>query len=74
MELLYNQEEVWELDRQAARQEARQEALAEGEQNGLLRALRSLIQTTGFSIEQAMASLQITEAERPAYRALLKDL
>ena len=57
MKMLFSQEEVWELDRRDARQE--------GEIKGLFRAIKSLIETTGMSVEQAMTALQITEKDRP---------
>lgn len=45
---------------------------AEGCADGILRSLRGLMKTTGFTVEQAMAALDVPEAERPKYRELLK--
>lgn len=73
MELLYNQEEVWELDRQEIAREAHQEGRQEGIVSGLLLALRGLIETTGMRVDEAMATLKIAEVDRPKYKALLKD-
>lgn len=63
MEMLFSQEQVWELDRRDARQE--------GEITGLFRAIKSLIETTGMSVEQAMTALQIAEIDRPQYLDML---
>lgn len=67
MDLLFNQEQVWELDRREIADEARQE----GEIKGLFRAIKSLIETTGMSVEQAMTALQIMEKDRPQYLDML---
>ena len=67
MEMLFSQEEVWELDRRDAWQEGRQE----GEVKGLFRAIKSLIETTGMSVEQAMTALQVAEKDRPQYLDML---
>ena len=71
MEMLFSQEEVWELDRREIADEARHEGQQEGEIKGLFRAIKSLIETTGMSVEQAMTALQITEKDRPQYLDML---
>lgn len=71
MEMLFSQEEVWELDRREIADEARQEGQQEGEIKGLFRAIKSLIETTGMSVEQAMTALQIMEKDRPQYLDML---
>lgn len=70
MEMLFSQEEVWELNRREIADEARRE----GEIRGLFRAVKSLIETTGMSVEQAMTALQITEKDRPKYLDMLKSI
>ena len=67
MEMLFSQEEIWELDRREIARKARQE----GEINGLSRAIKSLIETTGMSVEQAMTALQVAEKDRPQYLSML---
>ena len=71
MEMLFSQEEVWELDRQEIAREARQEGQQEGEIKGLFRAIKSLIETTGMSVEQAMTALQVAEKDRSQYLNML---
>ncbi|MBD5160794.1 MAG: hypothetical protein HDT14_01990 [Oscillibacter sp.] len=66
MEMLFSQEQVWELDRRDARQE--------GEIKGLFRAIKSLIETTGMSVEQAMTALQVAEKDRPQYLDMLGSI
>ena len=70
MEMLFSQEEVWELDRREIADEARQE----GEIKGLFHAIKSLIETTGMSVEQAMTALQIMEKDRPQYLNMLGNI
>ena len=70
MEMLFSQEEVRELDRR----DAWQEGCQEGEIRGVFRAVKSLIETTGMSVEQAMAALQITEKDRPKYLDMLGSI
>ena len=79
MEMLFSQEQIWELDRQeiareawqGGRQEGWQEGRQEGEVKGLFRAIKSLIETTGMSVEQAMTALQVAEKDRPQYLDML---
>lgn len=71
MEMLFSQEEVWELSRREIADEARQEGRQEGEIKGLFHAIKSLIETTGMSVEQAMTALQIMEKDRPQYLDML---
>ena len=75
MEMLFSQEQVWELDRQEIAREAwqggRQEGRREGEVKGLFRAIKSLIETTGMSVDQAMTALQVAEKDRPQYLDML---
>ena len=50
-------------------QKGRQEGLLEGVE----KSLRNLISATGWTLEQAMASLGIPEEERPIYREVMKN-
>lgn len=45
---------------------------AEGRAEGLLTSIRSLMETLGLTIEQAMAALQVPENEQKKYRELLQ--
>lgn len=76
MEMLYSQEEVWELDRQYIRQESMEEGIKKGiekgMEKGILLALKALMESASMTAEDAMSSLKITEADRPRYRELLK--
>ena len=45
---------------------------AEGMTNGILSSIKNLMETLGFSIEQAMAALKIPESERQKYMDLLE--
>lgn len=49
------------------------EGLAKGMEQGILSSIRSLMETMGWSVEQAMAALKIPEANRARYAALLND-
>lgn len=75
MEMLYSQEEVWELDRQYIRQESMEEGIKrgieKGMEKGMLLALKALMESANMTAEDAMSSLKITEADRPRYRELL---
>ena len=74
MEMLFSQEEVLKLDRRDAWQEGWQEGRQEGWQEGLFHAIKSLMETTGMSIEQAMTALQIVEKDRPQYLNMLGSI
>jgi hypothetical protein len=58
----------YETDIKVQRQEAREE----GEVNGIEKALKSLIDNTDWTIEQAMKMLEIPEEEQSLYREKLK--
>ena len=52
--------------------EGRAEGHAEGMTDGALKVIRSLMKNMGLSVEQALATAGIPEAERPRYEALLR--
>lgn len=84
MVTLFDQEKVMEIHdyhiAQAARevglQEGRIKGHAEGRAEGLtegaLNAIRGLMKNMGLSVEQALATVGIPEAERPRYESLLR--
>lgn len=51
--------------------EISEEERAEGRAEGTLRSLRKMIMNLGLSLEQAMAALEVPEADRPAYQKQL---
>ena len=88
MVTLFDQEKVMEIHdyhvAQAAREdglqegrvkgraEGRAEGHAEGLTEGALKVIRSLMKNMGLSVEQALATVGIPEAERPQYESLLR--
>lgn len=76
MEMLYSQEEVWELDRQYIMQEGMEKGIKKGIEKGiekgLLLAIKALMESTNMTAEDAMSSLKIAEPDRPRYMDLLK--
>lgn len=46
--------------------------MAKGMEQGILSSIKSLMETTGWTIEQAMTALKVPEAERQVYQNLLK--
>ena len=55
-----------------AREDGLKEGRAEGMTDGALKVIRSLMKNMGLSVEQALATAGIPEAERPRYEALLR--
>ena len=51
----------------------RQEGHQEGLIDGILFALKNLMESTGMNIEQAMAALKLPEADRAKYRKLVAE-
>ncbi len=64
---------MWQLKFQDAREEGRAEGHAEGMTDGALKVIRGLMKNMGLSAEQALATADIPEAERPRYEALLRQ-
>lgn len=64
---LYNQEQITEYMLHEARQEAQEEYRAEGRAEGLFEAVQALIDSTGWSAQQAMAALKVPEADHQKY-------
>ena len=81
MVTLFNQQKVMEIHdyhiARAAREdglkEGRAEGHAEGMTDGALKVIRSLMKNMGLSVEQALATAGIPEAERPHFEALLQQ-
>ncbi len=80
MVTLFNQQKVMEIHdyhvaleaREDGLKEGRAEGHAEGMTDGALKVIRSLMKNMGLSVEQALATAGIPEAERPRYEALLR--
>ena len=84
MVTLFNQQKVMEIHDYHVALEAREDGLkegraegraeghAEGMTDGALKVIRSLMKNMGLSVEQALATADIPEAERPRYEALLR--
>lgn len=64
---------MWQLKLQDAAIEARTEGRLESTTERALSDLRNLIKNTGWSIEQAMATLGISESEQKEYLKLLAE-
>ena len=56
-----------------AREDGLKEGRAEGMTDGALKVIRSLIKNMGLSVEQALVTAGIPEAERPHFEALLQQ-
>lgn len=48
------------------------ENMAQGMTNGILASIRSLMETMGLTIEQAMSALKVPDIEKQKYMDLLK--
>ena len=44
-----------------------------GMEKGILSSIESLMETMGWTLDQAMTALKVPEAERQIYRDLLKE-
>ena len=77
MVTLFNQQKVMEIHDYHVALEAREDGLkegrAEGMTDGALKVIRSLMKNMGLSVEQALATAGIPEAERPHFEALLQQ-
>ena len=49
-----------------------EEGIAKGMEQGILSSIKSLMETMGWTIEQAMAALKVPETDRQIYQNLLK--
>ena len=50
-----------------------EKGMAKGMTNGILTSIKNLVKNMGVSVEQAMAVLEIPEAERQKYMDLLEQ-
>ena len=64
---------MWQLKYQDAVEEGRAEGRSEGTRERALSDLKNLMKNTGWSLEQAMTTLGISEAEQKAYLKLLAE-
>ena len=69
MVTLFDQERVTEIHEYNLVKDARQE----GHSEGTLASIKNLMASMGWSIEQAMSALKISEEEYPKYRKLLNS-
>ena len=49
-----------------------EKGMAEGLEKGILSSIESLMETMGWTLDQAMTALKLPEAERQTYRNLLE--
>lgn len=47
--------------------------MEKGIEKGVLSSIKSLMETMGWTLDQAMVALKVPEAERRAYQDLLKE-
>ena len=77
MVTLFDQEKIMEIHdyhiAEAARREGIQKGRTEGRAEGLVDALKSLIQNSGMAAENAMELLGIPETARSQYAEMLKQ-
>lgn len=52
--------------------EGMEKGMAKGVEQGILSSIKSLMETMGWTLDQAMTALKVPEAERRAYQDLLK--
>jgi hypothetical protein len=43
-----------------------------GKEKGLLTSIKNLMESMGWSVEQAMAALKVPESEQPKYATMIK--
>lgn len=68
MDLLFNQEKIWELDMRDAWNEGFEKGVEEGK---MLAAIHALMEFVGMTAEDAMSTLNIPELDQPIYWELL---
>ena len=77
MVTLFDQERVTEIHEynliKDARQEGHSAGRQEGHTEGTVASIKNLMDSMGWSIEQVMSALKISEEERPKYRKLLNS-
>lgn len=73
MVTLFDQERVTEIHEYNLIRDARQEGHTEGHTEGTLASIKNLMDSMGWSMEQAMSALKISEKEYPKYRKLLNS-
>lgn len=73
MVTLFDQERVTEIHEYNLVKDARQEGHTEGHTEGTAASIKNLMDSMGWSIEQVMSALKISEEDRPKYRKLLNS-
>lgn len=73
MVTLFDQERVTEIHEYNLIRDARQEGHTEGHTEGTAASIKNLMDSMGWSIEQVMSALKISEEDRPKYRKLLNS-
>lgn len=68
MDLLFNQEKIWELDMRDAWNEGFEKGVEEGK---MLAAIHALMEFVGMTAEDATSILKIPELDQPIYLELL---
>lgn len=68
MVTLFDQEKVWAIHEYNVAKDAK----AEGKAEGVLGSIRNLMDSMGWSVEQAMEALRVKEADRAQYAAMLQ--
>lgn len=69
---LFDQEKVWAIHEYNVAMEAEEKGRVEGKAEGLLAAIRNLMDSMDWSVEQAMEALRMVEPDRPRYTELLQ--
>ena len=68
MVTLFDQEKVWAIHEYNVAMEAEEKGRVEG----VLAAIRNLMDSMDWSVEQAMEALRVAEPDRPRYTELLQ--
>lgn len=62
---------VWEKGMEVGRKEGMEVGRKEGAAQNMLNSIKNLMEGMGWTVEQAMAALKVSEADRPKYLELL---
>ncbi len=81
MSILFDQEKVWEIEKQHIRKKERAEGRAEGQaegraegtRNALLGSIRALMESMETTEEHAMTLLKVPQEEWDQYKKLLAN-
>ncbi len=70
---VFRSRRMYQTDMQSNLATAEDRGRAEGRAEGMAASIQSLMDTMGWTIEQAMAALKVPEADRPKYTKLLNN-